>query len=115
MPSRRAKSGRRPCWEVRSLLPAATLGALLFYVGVQHIFLGLNVKTTFQLGLAVLVGAVSTVFGGNLAIGAAVGLALYWSSRWLSRRYGWQPQEGRAAQPVLTRMIGVLERIVPSG
>lgn len=36
----------RSAWEVRGLLPAATLGALLFYVGVQHIFLGLNVKTT---------------------------------------------------------------------
>ncbi|MDO8749526.1 MAG: putative sulfate/molybdate transporter [Dehalococcoidia bacterium] len=105
----------RSAWEVRSLLPAATLGALLFYVGVQHIFLGLKVKTTVQLSLAVIVAAVSTVFGGNLAIGAAVGLALYWSSRWLSKRYGWQPQDGKAAHPFLTRMIGALERIVPSG
>ncbi|MSQ41273.1 MAG: hypothetical protein EXR55_06440 [Dehalococcoidia bacterium] len=105
----------RSAWEVRGLLPAATLGALLFYVGMQHILLGLNIRTLAQLSVAVLVAAVAMGFGGNLAIGALSGLALYWGSMWLSRRYGWQLLQAAAAQPVPAKLVGALERVIPSG
>ncbi len=105
----------RSAWEVRSLLPSATLGALLSYVGVQHILLGLNIRTLAQLSVAVWVAAVSMAFGGNLAMGALSGLALYWGSRWLSRRYEWRSLQAVAAQPVPAKLVGSLERIIPSG
>jgi SulP family sulfate permease len=102
-------------WEIRSLLPSATLGALLFYVGVQHVLLGLNIKTATKLGLAALVAVVSMAFGGNLAIGATTGLVLYWSARWLSHRYGWRPADEGRAQVVFNRVVGALQRVVPTG
>ncbi|MBI4298453.1 MAG: hypothetical protein HY666_01655 [Chloroflexi bacterium] len=105
----------RSAWEVRGLLPSATLGALLFYVGMQHILLGLNIRTLAQLSIAVLVAAVSMAFGGNLAIGALTGLAMYWGSRWLSRRYGWQSLQTAAGRPLPEKLVRSLERMIPSG
>ncbi len=104
----------RSAWEVRGLLPAATLGTLLFYVGMQHILLGLNIRTLAQLSVAVLVAAVSMAFGGNLAIGALSGLALYWGSRWLSRRYRWQSLQAAAGHPVPAKLVRALDRVIPS-
>ncbi len=103
----------RSAMEIRSLLPAATLGALLCYVGVQHILLGLNVESTLHLGLASVVAAMALAFGGNLAIGALAGLALYWGSRYMAAKCQWRPQ--RRFQPLrLTSMVAALERIIPS-
>ncbi|MBI4306470.1 MAG: hypothetical protein HY678_09160 [Chloroflexi bacterium] len=104
----------RSAMEVRNLLPAATLGALLLYVGIQHVFLGLNVKATPHLLLVVLIAAVSMAAGGNLAIGAAAGLVLYWGIRWTAARYGLRLADRPAERPVFIRVVGALERIVPS-
>lgn len=104
----------RSATEVRSLLPAATLGVLLFYVGVQHILLGLNVRSAAELGLAALVAVVAMAAGGNLAIGALAGLALYWGSKWFARTLRWPSSPIPTGQPALRRLVSALERVVPS-
>ncbi|MBM3949107.1 MAG: sulfate permease [SAR202 cluster bacterium] len=104
----------RSAVEVRSLLPAAALGVLLFYVGVQHLFLGLNVRSATELGLAVLAAAAAMASGGNLAIGALAGLALYWAARWLARTLRWPSPSVPTGQPALRRLVSALERLVPS-
>jgi SulP family sulfate permease len=68
--------------EVRGLVPSAVLGALLFYVGVQHLLLGLKIKARRHLAVVVLVGTVAATPFGSLAIGAGAGLAAYWVVRW---------------------------------
>ncbi len=104
----------RSALEVRALLPAATLGVLLFYVGVQHIILGLNVKSAMHLTLAGMVAAISMAFAGNLAIGALAGLALYWISKYVAHKRRWQLPEGGAEKAALRRIVTALERVVPS-
>lgn len=105
----------RSALEVRALLPAATLGALLFYVGVQHIFLGLNVESVAGLSLALVVAVVAMAASGNLAIGALAGMVLYWGARGLSRKYGWQPGIASAGSAALRSLVTTLQRVVPSG
>ncbi|MBI4313066.1 MAG: hypothetical protein HY681_15000 [Chloroflexi bacterium] len=104
----------RSAMEIRSLLPAATLGVLLFYVGVQHIILGVNVDSTVQLALAAVVAVVSMAFGGNLAVGAAAGLAVYWGARLVARKGRWQPAVASPQKPAFKRVVAALERVVPS-
>ncbi|MEE8443573.1 MAG: putative sulfate/molybdate transporter [Dehalococcoidia bacterium] len=74
----------RSALEVRSLMPYATLGALLFYVGLQHLLLGLKIKGLPYLAVVAIVGAVAAAPFGNLAIGAGVGMAVYWAARWIT-------------------------------
>ena len=69
--------------QVRSLMPYGALGALLLYVGVQHLLLGVKVQHTRHLMIVGLVGAVAATPFGNLAIGAGAGLAAYWGARWI--------------------------------
>jgi MFS superfamily sulfate permease-like transporter len=76
--------------EVRSLMPYAVLGALLMYVGVQHMQLGLKVKGIQHFAVVALVGAVAATPYGNLAIGAGVGLAAYWGATWVAALVGRQ-------------------------
>ncbi len=64
--------------------PAAILGILVGYVGWQHLGLVRRLSGIHDLGIAFLIGAV-TVVAGSLAIGFAVGLAVYWGER-LARR-----------------------------
>ena len=68
--------------EVRSLMPYAVLGALLIYVGVQHLLLGLKVSQASHLAVVGLVGLVVLMPFGNMAVGAGAGLAAYWLARW---------------------------------
>ena len=67
--------------EVRSLVPYAVLGALLLYVGVQHLLLGLKVKGPRHLVVVAVVGAVTAAPFGNLASGAGAGLLATWGGR----------------------------------
>ena len=69
--------------EVRSLMPYGALGALLMYVGVQHMQLGLDVNGIRNFSIVALVGAVAATPFGNLAIGAGAGLAAYWGTAWV--------------------------------
>ena len=74
----------RSALEVRSLMPYAVLGALLFYVGVQHLLLGLKVQGLPHVAVVAVVGAVAAMPFGNLAFAAGVGLATYWGARWIA-------------------------------
>ena len=74
----------RSALEVRSLMPYAVLGALLLYVGVQHLLLGLKVKELRHVVVVAVVGIVVVVPFGNLAIGAGAGLVAYWGARWVA-------------------------------
>ncbi len=65
-------------------MPYAVLGALLFYVGVQHLLLGIKVKGLPHAAVVAVVGAVAAMPFGNLAIGAGAGLATYWGARWIA-------------------------------
>ncbi len=67
--------------EVRSLVPYAVLGALLLYVGVQHLLLGLKVKDPRHLVVIAVVGAIAAAPFGNLATGAGAGLVVSWGGR----------------------------------
>jgi SulP family sulfate permease len=67
--------------EVRSLVPYAVLGALLLYVGVQHLLLGLKVKDPRHLAVVAVVGAVAAAPFGNLATGAGAGMLASWGGR----------------------------------
>lgn len=69
---------------VRSLMPYAVLGALLIYVGAQHLLLGLKVTGKRDLLVVIVVGAVAATPFANLAIGAGAGLVVYWAARWTS-------------------------------
>ena len=69
---------------VRSLMPYAVLGALLIYVGAQHLLLGLKVTGKRDLLVVFVVGAVAAAPFANLAIGAGAGLVIYWAARWAS-------------------------------
>ena len=69
---------------VRSLMPYAVLGALLIYVGAQHLLLGLKVTGKRDLLVVIVVGAVAAAPFANLAIGAGAGLVIYWVARWTS-------------------------------
>ena len=73
----------RSALEVRSLMPYAVLGTLLFYVGVQHMLLGLKVKELRHAVVVAVVGAVVVLPFGNLAIGTGAGLVAYWGARWI--------------------------------
>lgn len=66
---------------VRNLMPGAIFGVLLLYVGWEHLRLGLNVPERKDLLEVALIGAVSMLAGGNLAVGAVVGLAGHWVLR----------------------------------
>jgi MFS superfamily sulfate permease-like transporter len=67
--------------EVRNLVPYAVLGALLLYVGAQHLLLGLKVKDPRHLVVVAVVGAVAAAPFGNLATGAGTGLVVSWGGR----------------------------------
>ena len=69
--------------EIRSLMPYAVLGALLLYVGVQHLLLGLKVKELRHVAVVAVVGTMGVVPFGSLAIGAGTGLVAYWGARWV--------------------------------
>ena len=69
--------------EVRSLVPYAVLGALLLYVGVQHLLLGLKVEDPRHLVVVAVVGVVAAAPFGNLASGAGAGLVVSWGGRLL--------------------------------
>ncbi len=69
----------RSAFETRALLPAATLGALLAYVGVQHLLLGARVEKRTEIVLVAAVAIVALAFNGNLAIGAGAGLGAHWA------------------------------------
>lgn len=71
--------------DVRGLMPYSVLGALLIYVGAQHLLLGLKVSSKPQLAVVGLVGLVAIMPFGNLAAGAGAGLAAYWLARWAAR------------------------------
>ncbi|MBM3945037.1 MAG: hypothetical protein FJ317_06040, partial [SAR202 cluster bacterium] len=104
----------RSAMDVRSLLPSATLGALLFYVGVQHLFLGLNVRSVSELAVTALVAAAAMAAGGNLAIGAGAGIVVFWGAKWVGSRLGKQMFTAPTGQPAIQRVVAALERIVPS-
>ena len=70
----------RSALEVRNLMPYAVLGALLAYVGVQHLLLGLKVKDRRHLIVVAIVGVVALMPFANLAMGAGVGLAASWGA-----------------------------------
>ncbi len=55
------------------MLPLPVLGALLFYVGVEHARLVLSLDSRFAILAAVLIGVVSLIWS-NVALGMAVGL-----------------------------------------
>lgn len=67
----------RSALAIRTLVPFAIYGALLLYVGWQHIQLGLKVEGRAQVGVVVFSGAVAMAFDGNLTIGVLGGLAAY--------------------------------------
>lgn len=71
--------------EVRGLMPYAVLGALLMYVGAQHLLLGLKVSSRPHLAVVGLVGLVVLMPFGNMAVGAGAGLAAYWLAWWVAR------------------------------
>ena len=68
---------------IRNLVPSAIFGVLLLYVGWEHLRLGLNVPRRRDLAEVAMVGTVSILAGGNLAVGALVGLAGHWGLRHL--------------------------------
>ena len=74
----------RSALEVRSLMPYAVLGALLLYVSVQHLLLGLKLKEPRHLTVVAAVGAVAATPFGNLAMGMGVGMGVYWGARWVA-------------------------------
>ena len=86
----------RSALEIRNVMPYAVLGALLIYVGVQHLLLGLRVEKFLHLGVVVVVGAVAATPPGNLAIGAGSGLAVYWGAKLASGLFEkWQKRLAR--------------------
>ncbi|MBI2867530.1 MAG: hypothetical protein HYX97_04260 [Chloroflexi bacterium] len=66
---------------IRTFIPYAMFGALLLYVGWQHLILGTNVANRVHLALAMLVAVVSVLPGSNLAWGLGAGLAVWWGLR----------------------------------
>lgn len=86
----------RSALEVRHVMPYAVLGALLIFVGVQHLLLGLKVDKPLHFGVVVVVGAVAAMPLGNLAIGAGSGLAVYWGAKLASGLFEkWQKRLAR--------------------
>jgi sulfate permease, SulP family len=71
---------------VRNLIPGAIFGVLLLYVGWEHLRLGLNVGNRRALAEVLLVGAASMLAGGNLAVGALVGLVVHWGLQRIAPR-----------------------------
>jgi SulP family sulfate permease len=71
--------------DARGLMPYAVLGALLMYVGAQHLLLGLKVNSRPHLAIVGLVGLVVLMPFGNMAVGAGAGLVAYWLARWAAR------------------------------
>lgn len=65
---------------VLALLPATVLGALVGYVGWQHLLLVRDLRRRADLAIAVLVGA-ATLVSGSLAAAFVLGLAAYWGGR----------------------------------
>ncbi|MBI4308028.1 MAG: sulfate permease [Chloroflexi bacterium] len=81
----------RSALAIRTLVPFAIYGALLLYVGWQHLQLGLKVEGRTQVGVVVFSGIVAMAFDGNLGLGALGGLAAYGALR------GWKAwREARA-------------------
>lgn len=87
----------RAAMPIRTFIPVAVFGALLFYVGWQHLLLGLKVAQRHYLTLVALVAVVSILPGSNLAIGAGAGLVAWWGGRAIWRF--WQARRWRAALP----------------
>jgi len=73
------------------------------------------VRSVAEVELAVAVAVVSTVPGGNLAIGALAGLLLHWGSKAFARGLRWRPTEVPTGQAAMQRLVAVMERVVPSG
>lgn len=67
----------------RALVPLAVFGALLLYVGWEHLLLGLKVERRTDLAYVAVAGVASLLAGGNLAVGAAVALLTYGAARLL--------------------------------
>lgn len=61
--------------EARAVVPYPIYGVLLGYVGVEHLKLGWAAPHRAARAVAVLTAAVAMAFEGNLAVGAAAGLA----------------------------------------
>ncbi len=79
----------------RALVPLAVFGALLLYVGWEHLLLGLKVTEKKDLIHVLIAGAASHVTGGNLAVGAGVALLSYALARsWVGR-----PQQAHRPVP----------------
>lgn len=67
----------RAAMEARSAVPYAVYGALLAYVGWEHLKLGWRIADRPGRNAALVTAGASMVADGNLAVGAAVGLAFY--------------------------------------
>lgn len=61
--------------EVRAVVPYAVYGVLLLYVGAEHLRLAANSSTLSDRSLTVITALAAFLLGGNLAYGAAAGLA----------------------------------------
>ncbi|HET9199731.1 MAG TPA: putative sulfate/molybdate transporter [Dehalococcoidia bacterium] len=61
--------------EVRAVVPYAVYGVLLLYVGAEHLRLAANSSTVQDRSLTVITALAAFLLGGNLAYGAAAGLA----------------------------------------
>jgi SulP family sulfate permease len=72
--------------QVFQLLPFPVLAILLAYVGFQHMLLARDLRGWQAWSTALLVLALA-IWTGNLAIGFAVGAALYYVWGWIERRF----------------------------
>ena len=61
--------------EVRAIVPYAVYGVLLIYVGAEHLRLAANSSSVQDRSLTVVTALSAFLLGGNLAYGAAAGLA----------------------------------------
>lgn len=71
------------------LMPLGVLAAMLAYVGGQHIQLVTKLSTRFEWSIAILVALISLAAGGNIAVGALVGLLVFGAGRLIART--WAP------------------------
>lgn len=94
----------RAALPVRGLVPYAVFGALLLYVGWQHLLLGLRLPRRGHVVLAAIGGVISVSPGSSLAWGLAAGVATWWALRLAARL----PAGGGLASVV--RRLGALAR-----
>lgn len=75
----------RAALPVRGLVPYAVFGALLLYVGWQHLQLGLRLPRRAHVVLAAAGGVIGALPSSSLAWGLAAGVAVWWTLRLAAR------------------------------